>query len=172
MAEERTDVSIRIAQLSYGIHEFHLSSEPSDLGLDANFRHSVEIDATLEKGSRQLLLTAKVSTSGMFRCDRCTEEFEQPLTSKYMLVYMYSLDGPGADEQEDVRMITPETPSLVLTGDIRDTVMLSVPLKLLCRDDCRGLCPICGVDWNRQKCSCAREEADPRWDSLKKLLKN
>lgn len=172
MAEEHTGVSIRISQLSNGVHEYHFSSAPSDLGLDVNFQRSVEIDATLEKGNRQLLLTVGISTSAMFRCDRCTEEFEQKLTSKYSLVYMYSTGETDVAGDGDVRMITPETPTLVLTGDIRDTVMLSVPLKLLCREDCRGLCPICGADWNRQTCSCVREEADSRWDSLKKLLKD
>jgi len=170
MAEGKNGVSIRISQLSSGIHEYHFSSAPSDLGLDGNFQKNVAIDAVLEKSSRQLLLTVKVSTSGTFRCDRCTEEFEQPLASKYTLVYMYSASDPGPQPAEDVRTLAPETPTIVLTEDIRDTVMLSVPLKLLCREDCRGLCPYCGADWNRGTCSCTREEADPRWDSLKKLL--
>ena len=169
MAEGRTGVSIRISQLSSGVHEYHFASAPSDLGLEGNFKRTVTIDATLEKENRQILLTAKISASGTFRCDRCTEEFEQPLESEYTVVYLFA--APEADDG-DVRVIAPETPSIDLTGDIRDTVMLSVPLKLLCREDCRGLCPICGADWNHQTCSCVRVEADSRWDSLRKLLKN
>jgi uncharacterized protein len=50
-----------------------------------------------------------------------------------------------------------------------EQVVLALPVKILCRDDCRGVCPVCGADWNRARCSC-REEAEARpFDVLKNL---
>ena len=55
---------------------------------------------------------------------------------------------------------------------MRDEFYLALPMKPLCRPDCKGLCPMCGVNWNRETCTCKAEWTDPRLDSLKTLLKH
>ncbi|MGB9809870.1 MAG: YceD family protein, partial [Caldanaerobacter sp.] len=49
-------------------------------------------------------------------------------------------------------------------------VILSLPMKFLCKEDCKGLCPICGTNLNYGSCSCKREDIDPRLEVLSKLL--
>jgi uncharacterized protein len=53
---------------------------------------------------------------------------------------------------------------------MRDEFYLALPMKPLCKDDCKGLCPLCGANWNRDTCTCKAEWVDPRLAVLKKLL--
>jgi uncharacterized protein len=52
---------------------------------------------------------------------------------------------------------------------MREQFTLSLPMKPLCRDDCRGLCPVCGVNWNKGSCDCKRDWEDPRLEALRNL---
>jgi uncharacterized protein len=52
---------------------------------------------------------------------------------------------------------------------IRDALLLELPAVPLCRPDCKGLCPSCGVDHNLTSCDCSDAEPDPRWDALRSL---
>ena len=64
----------------------------------------------------------------------------------------------------------PPTLAVIDLGeDVRQTLILAVPLKLLCRPECKGLCPQCGTNLNNETCSCTTVEADPRWDALRAL---
>ena len=52
---------------------------------------------------------------------------------------------------------------------VRDALLLDLPAAPLCRDDCAGLCPACGADWNQRSCDCDMTIPDPRWDALREL---
>ena len=52
---------------------------------------------------------------------------------------------------------------------MRDALLLDLPAAPLCRDDCAGLCPSCGIDLNQFTCSCDMSIPDPRWDALREL---
>lgn len=164
------NVKIRISGLSQGIHEYDFSVEPSVLGLDENYRQVVDIDARLEKTSRQLYLQTEIRSSGHFQCDRCLDEFEQPVMTRYSMFYIYDELENGKYLPEEVQVITPDTAYIDLAGDVRQMIILSVPLKLLCREECRGLCPQCGINWNHRTCTCKVEVSDSRWNSLERLL--
>lgn len=165
-------IQIRISGLSNGVHEYHFSIEPQDLLLEKNFRTNVEIDARLEKTSRQLILRTNIHTAALFQCDRCLKEFHKPLSAEYSMVYVYQEDGIGECNPEEISVISSDTVSIDLAEDVRQMVILSVPLKLLCSDMCKGLCPHCGSDLNSRTCSCKQEQVtDTRWQGLKDLLK-
>ena len=76
------------------------------------------------------------------------------------------------DEQEDENVITLEEGDVL---DIRDVVMnniyLALPLKVLCKEDCKGLCQDCGKNLNEGQCNCTHEEVDPRLSALKDMFK-
>lgn len=173
-AKKRSDgIKIRISGLSNGLYEYHFSVSPSEIGLESNFRQPVQVNVTLDKTARQIYLRADVATSASYVCDRCTEEFEQPLANKYNVFYHYASGDAGGDvPPEEVQVIQTDTVHLDLSKDVREFVMLSVPLKLLCREDCKGLCPRCGANWNAAGCACTQEVKDSRWQDLEKLLKN
>jgi len=161
---------IRISGLSNGLHEYHFTADPAEIGLNPGFNKEVTVGIHLDKSARQLYLKTDIGTSGMFECDRCLEQFELPIKAAYSVVYLTSEADRGKYPPEEIKLITPETSSIDLTPDVKEMLMLSVPLKLLCRDDCRGLCPRCGVNWNRTQCDCTVEADTSRWGDLKNLL--
>ncbi len=161
---------IRISGLSNGLHEYLFTAEPGEIGLNSNFHASVEVDARLDKTAHQLYLKAGIRTSGTFECDRCLEPFELPILARYSVVYLYNESDKGNYPPEEIKIISPDTTSINLAEDIREMTLLSVPLKLLCREDCLGLCPKCGTNLNRKRCACEVEPDTSRWTDLKKLL--
>ena len=164
------ELRIRISQLSNGLHEYHLKGNTAEIGLDPNFAREVDVDATLDKTPRQLYVRADVRTSGMFQCDRCLEEFNQPLSSSYNMFYVFDeVDGTRFPADE-VQMIGVDTPSIDLAEDVRQVVVLSVPLKLLCREDCKGICPRCGANRNEEPCDCREMTDSSQWRGLEGLL--
>jgi uncharacterized protein len=77
------------------------------------------------------------------------------------------------NDKMDVVYLHPETDTINLTDDIRDYALLAIPMKSLCSENCKGLCPNCGANLNDGPCKCKEEKIDPRWEPLLKLkLKN
>jgi uncharacterized protein len=110
--------------------------------------------------------------SGKFQvpCARCVEPVEIPLAAEYDLIFRPA----GADSDAPERSITaPETEigyylkdSLLLEDVLREQVLLSLPVRTLCKPDCKGLCPRCGENRNSQACTCEVGPSDPRWEAL------
>lgn len=165
------DLKIRISGLSSGIHEYSFRILPSDIGLDGNFRTPLEVEAHLDKTSHQLLLRTEIRAVGTFECDRCLDPFEQKLSSEYRLVYVFDEAASSQYPEEEVQVLREDTVSIDLSDDVRQMVLLSVPLKLLCNENCRGLCPTCGTNLNLAACTCRHDQLDPRWNGLQDLLK-
>ena len=58
---------------------------------------------------------------------------------------------------------------LDLCEAVQEQVIMALPVRPLCREDCRGLCPVCGADLNEESCTCAEKTVDPRWKALSEL---
>ena len=105
-------------------------------------------------------ITAVVSTE----CRRCLITVDKAIDLK--------VDALFTDQQEtddpSVYVIPEGAQVLDLVETVREELVLSVSDYILCRDDCKGLCPRCGADWNQGPCECA-PEPDPRWAGLKAL---
>ena len=106
-------------------------------------------------------------------CARCVEPVETALESEFDLIFRPI----GADAGAAERSITaPETEigyyqkdSLALEDVLREQVLLALPVRTLCKPDCKGLCPRCGANRNLQACNCETGPSDPRWEALSGL---
>jgi len=165
-------MKIQVAGLSEGAHPYSFKGLPADLGLPPEFRNEVTVHATLEKSSGQFLLRASVSTSAEVACDRCVALFLQPLQSKYQMYYLWAEPEEDRYDPAEVQVLAAGQTVIDLTDDVRQTVLLSLPLKHVCREDCRGLCPLCGRNLNEGSCTCTETHEDGRWDKLKELKNN
>jgi uncharacterized protein len=126
------------------------------------------------RGPRDIVADIRLrgSFSGKFQvpCARCVEPVEIPLAAEFDLIFRPA----EADQEAPERSITaPETEigyyqkdSLVLEDVLREQVLLSLPVRTLCKPDCKGLCPRCGENRNSQPCSCDVGPSDPRWAAL------
>lgn len=164
---------INISNLSEGIHEHVFETEPSKIGLDERFRSMVKVKAKLDKSVRQILLQAKMWAEGAFICDRCLDNFIWKMDKKYSMVYIQGDRSMIESKKEDeFQVLSADTNYIDLDEDVRQYILLAIPQKLLCREECLGICPTCGVNRNNESCTCEVHVTDSRWDALKKLSHN
>lgn len=167
------EFKINISSLSEGSHEYLFEALPAAVELDNRFIEKVRIQALLEKTSTQMLLHAAVETKARFECDRCLDEYEMTLAAKYTMVYVVDERSMnGVRKEDEIRVLPADANYIDLDDDVRQFLLLTVPQKLLCKEDCQGLCPVCGVNKNHTRCECSTEKIDSRWDALKKISHN
>jgi uncharacterized protein len=162
-------MKIQIGSLSEGLHEYQFVTPIEEVGLSDPFHGEVRASVTLEKTGTQMLLRGIVRADGEFTCDRCARPFQLTVNTGYRMFYVAEgAQFEGIDPAE-LQTIAPGAGSLDIAEDVRQTVLLAIPLKILCSEGCRGLCPSCGKNLNVESCSCTREEGDARWEPLRSL---
>ncbi len=108
-------------------------------------------------------------------CSRCLETYEAPLTSEFNLTYIRQLPetaDPALHEEidlqaEEIGMIQFQGNEIDLRNAIQEEVVMVLPMRTLCRADCKGLCPHCGADLNQGGCGCERPFVNPQFAVLK-----
>jgi uncharacterized protein len=130
-----------------------------------------------QHGKRQIIKDIRIDgglcTRVQMGCARCLEPVVQDVKHKFDLLYRPQ----GADagrEELSVTAVEAEVSyyrgeGLLLEDVLREQVLLALPLKAICRDNCRGLCPHCGKNLNLEQCDCAEPTEDPRWLALKEI---
>ncbi len=107
-------------------------------------------------------------------CARCLAPVSVPLDVPLEEVYSPTLDiltGKSIEPEEEDRALWIDAHHILdLTEVLRQNTLVSVPMQVLCKPDCQGLCPMCGNNLNEGPCEC-QPETDPRWDALTELLK-
>ena len=118
-------------------------------------------------------VTGRLNATLELACARCLEPVAQNVARDFDLLYRPQ----GADAGQEERSV-PSTEAeisyyqgegLLLEDVLREQVLLAAPLKVICREDCKGLCPHCGKNLNLEQCSCAEPLQDPRWSALKDI---
>lgn len=106
-------------------------------------------------------------------CARCLEPSEKQLEGEFDLIFRPSgadlRTGEHAISEAETEIGYYEESGLVLEDVVREQVLLSLPDRLLCKPDCKGLCPHCGQNLNEAGCNCESQKVDPRWNALKDL---
>lgn len=165
-------MKIPITGLSEGLHVLNFIEEVASFGLEnhPNLHQDVHIRVELEKRSPKYFLKNAVQTSGHFICDRCLVEFDLNLSEVSRAIFTTDAEMVTQHEGEEVYYIDPHAKELDLTDTIRDTLLLSIPMKRVCSNSCRGFCAGCGANLNKENCRCAAPSIDPRWEKLRELL--
>jgi uncharacterized protein len=122
---------------------------------------------------KDIRLKGGLSTSVGLSCARCLDPIEQDVERKFDLLYRpLGVDG-GRDElsvtDAEAEIGYYQGDGLLLEDVLREQVLLAMPLRAICREDCKGLCPHCGKNLNQEQCSCTVEVEDPRWAALKDI---
>lgn len=134
----------------------------------------VAIRARATKGDfeQDYIVDGEVEIEGALRCSRCVEPFPFANRSPFHLTYRARPVDSGSSEEElelaeqDLD-VTYYTDRQVELADLAvEQIQLTLPMKPLCSDACRGLCPKCGNNLNQQPCSCSDLSVDPRWGAL------
>ena len=122
---------------------------------------------------QDIRLKGKLDTSLEVACARCLEPVVYEVGRSFDLLYRPLETDAGHEElsitDAEAEIGYYQGDSLLLEDALREQVLLAVPLKTVCREDCKGLCPHCGKNLNEGQCSCAEQMEDPRWAALKEI---
>jgi uncharacterized protein len=122
------------------------------------FGSPIEVDVKVSKAADKFLVDGTLTGRVKVRCDRCLEPFDLEVKSKFNVYLAVNPSGPSdedielLDEEMEVEFLKGET--IDLDDVVREQIYLSVPMKCVCKSDCRGLCPQCGANLNLAPCSC------------------
>jgi uncharacterized protein len=133
----------------------------------------VEFVGRAQRGSLGVELRARWAATVRQSCSRCLATFESEEGEEFFLILTPSLpesEDPDYEMQaEDADLYPVEGEQAAIREILAEQIQLSLPLKPVCRADCDGLCPTCGVNRNRIECGCRRDEVDPRLAPLRDL---
>jgi uncharacterized protein len=106
-------------------------------------------------------------------CARCLDPITCDVASNFDLLYR-PIGADAGKEELSVTVAEAEVSyyqgeGVLLEDVLREQVLLALPLRAVCREDCKGLCPHCGKNLNLEQCNCAEPLEDPRWSVLKDL---
>ncbi len=135
----------------------------------------VRVSGTLNPVGNEVYFNGRFETGLHLACQLCLEPFDLPVSGKAAAHYV--AQDSGAKEPGEVELhagdidVEPLSEGRVdLSRCVRDQILLEVPVVPRCRNDCRGLCPQCGANRNRESCACAAlSSGDPRMAVLKSL---
>jgi len=118
-------------------------------------------------------VVGKLATNLEIPCARCLDAVPYKMDRTFELLFRPQSVNTGPDEAEmqdkDAEIAFYQGNGVELEDILREQVLLAVPIKTVCRDACKGLCPQCGKNLNTGECQCEPAFGDPRWDALKNL---
>lgn len=120
----------------------------------------------LTRTDRNILVEGTLESAIIVECVRCLESFRLPLQIRLEELFFLS---PVPRQADPMYVVGPDG-IIDLTLPLREHALLAQPLNPLCRPDCKGLCSVCGTNWNESSCACQDESIDPRLAALKSLL--
>lgn len=145
----------------------NLVLDDTDFLEQTQLHKNISLKGEIFKIEDSLMFTGTVGYTFTDQCARCLEEFDNSVESKFSALIVNQAD----IESDEIQLVMIDG-VIKLDETIKQLIYLSMPMKSLCRKDCKGICPNCGVNLNNEKCQCENNLTDPRFDKLRDLLKN
>jgi len=176
MRANKVPVEIDLKQVSEGENSFRIVRPLSAFDLDGTELASespITIELCVLKTGSAFDVKGTVSLRARLECSRCLRTYEENLSWPLRVLLQRAPRGETLEGlsffDEDLERIAHHAQSVDLTQRIREALLLALPAKPLCRQDCAGLCAVCGQDLNHGQCSCHTSAVDSRCDGLSKL---
>jgi uncharacterized protein len=164
-------MKLNIQNLKQGITEVRETVAPDFLPEELKhfYPDPFDVRALIDRFDRDIRIKIEFATTAHYRCDRCLAEFDGTLEGEYEQIY--TLGGETDPEETEIIGLSQDIKEIDVSPLIAESVLLNHPIKMLCEAGCKGICPKCGADLNKNECTCSDDETDPRWDELKKLIR-
>ncbi len=149
---------------------------PDAFESDEDYRvvQPVSLAVDVYKKNSEVTLVGRVATVLELECGRCLEPYTLPVEVSFDLLYLPHAQNSGEGEVEieddDLNTAYYRDDTIDLGQLMREQFCLALPMKPLCREDCRGLCPQCGTNLNLSTCGCVSTWVDPRLEALRGLM--
>lgn len=168
---------IELEQVHEEPFEWHETQEisPAEIDRDALSKLSpVELGGRITFADPGFYMKARLAYEQTLECDRCLASYAERVDDPVELLLVVDKTGhPAAEGEGEVELGEGDLGVVTLAEEKIDTrplileqIQLNIPMKPLCKVDCKGICPRCGVDRNTEECACEVAEADPRWQGL------
>ena len=167
---------IELENLEGGKGDFAHVYKPEDLNpVDerVNLIAPAAVNGKVRLSGDEVFVNGHLDTRARVECDRCLKPVELPVNADFTLEY---ISGSEYESSEVAELTEAELSVSVFDGKgidvdeiVKEQILLAVPTRMLCREECKGICPQCGTDLNTGDCDCVTNDIDPRWAALKSL---
>jgi uncharacterized protein len=165
---------IEVENLTSAGEPFSNVYAPEELTLEeerVSLTGEVRVEGRASRKGEEVRLKGKIAANSEVVCDRCVKPIPLPLEVEFDTAFIPEAAEVG--KTENVELLAEELGISSYDGDavdlddlVREQLLLAVPTRLVCREDCRGLCVNCGADLNEGECGCSQPTGDPRWAAL------
>jgi uncharacterized protein len=157
-------------------HRFAAAISPAEIDLEiegASLKNDARIEAVITRHIAQADVEGEIIAGVELECSRCLQPVERTLKFPFRASFVAPEHYSEAKEVE----LRADDLEIAVLGDnrvnvaelVREQILLNLPVKVYCADDCKGLCPQCGANRNLIDCKCGEKDIDPRWAALKNL---
>jgi uncharacterized protein len=139
---------------------------------DLATKGAVKVALTAQSTEKALIVRGAFEGKVILPCARCLEDVVVDLRGE--IQEQFSLPGITEPDFELIDQVEPREAAfadqtLNVSELVRQQLLVSLPLRALCRPDCRGICPGCGVNLDQERCQCSAAQTDPAWEALRAL---
>ncbi len=157
VTDRKPDWLSNIPELSSSEQETHLTSD-------------IHLDLLVTKDNRDISVEGTITLTLQTPCSRCMEIVRLTLRPGVHLILTPGIKfGDDSDPESNIDYSTYEGEEVEIGDYLREVLAMDIPYKVLCREECKGLCPTCGANLNFGDCSCRQQWVDERFQVLKKL---
>lgn len=149
---------------------------PADLLLeerDLRLVEPVRVVGRVRRQSEEAQVAGTLTATVETPCARCLKPVLLPIKTQFSERFVTAVSWRSEEQHElaaeDLNLALFDGEAIDLDGLVREEILLAAPAQVLCREDCQGLCPVCGNDRNARDCGCASQPTDARWEKLKDL---
>src|SRR5687767_7400889 len=125
------------------------------------------ISGLVKLSGNQVFIEGHVDTRAQVECDRCLQPVDVPVSTDFELEYIpgsdYEASGAAALTEAELSVSVFDGEAIDVDEIVKEQIVLAVPTRMLCREECKGICPECGIDRNTGECKCITDDIDPRW---------
>lgn len=155
---------------------FEHSYAPDELPLDEQDLRLAEpagVKGRIRRQGDEVQVSGTLTTTVETPCARCLKPVLIPIKAEFFERFIRAVSWRGEEQHElaseDLNLSVFDGETIALDELVREEIELAIPGQVFCREDCKGLCPVCGIDWNLKTCECGTQEIDSRWEKLKGL---
>ncbi len=153
-------------------HVYALEELPLEVP-DARLAEPAKVNGRVRRRSDAVEVSGSLVTKVETPCARCLKPVGLPIAPQFSERFVTAVSW-GSEEQhelnrEDLDLALFDGEGIDLDQLVREEIVLAIPTQVLCREDCKGLCPGCGIDLNLASCECGTQQVDSRWEKLKDL---
>jgi len=146
---------------------------PPIVALPSMLAAPATVNGKIRLAGSEVFVNGHVDTRAQIECDRCLKPVEVPVSGDFELEYItgseYETSSAAELTEAEMSVSVFDGKAIDVDEVVKEQILLAVPTRMLCREDCKGICPECGSDRNTGECSCVTSEIDPRWAALKNL---